>query len=42
MRYLTVVLGLVALCAIGACDDESDINTDRELVRHGRHGRPGA
>jgi hypothetical protein len=32
MRYLTLTLGLVALGAICACDDEADITTDRDTA----------
>jgi hypothetical protein len=32
MRYLTLALGLVALGALGACDDDPDINTDRDTA----------
>ncbi len=32
MRYLILALGLVALCALGACDDDPDITTDRDTA----------
>ncbi len=32
MRDLALVLGLVALGALGACDDDPDINTDRDTA----------
>lgn len=32
MRYLALTLGLVVLCSLGACDDDSDITTDRDTA----------
>jgi len=30
MRYLALALGLVALCTVGGCEEDSDPNTDRD------------
>lgn len=32
MRYLVLALGLVALCSLGACDDDPDIVTERDIA----------